>query len=233
MCHNTTCLKVSKCSVFLILFKSVNFSTWEAKLFKIWPHLHFPNLSHCLSQNRCFCSLCQAQLYHLPSFLLFPLLGILPQLHLCRLNEPHFPMKPLPISALIFLSPQLPGNPVILRTKLHPSSGELPISLSCGTNFIHMSGDPLKNSYLLEGRSLVIQASQAKWVFYECICISVPAGIVVRGCIQLQWISFEDSFNAWAHFMMDDLRGHLPTLRWVFSFWPKQHDPCAPPSLFT
>ena len=33
---------------------------------------------------------------------------------------------------------------------------------------------------------------------------------------------FEDSFNAFFHVMMGDLRAHLPTLRWVFaSFWQK------------
>ena len=68
----------------------------------------------------------------------------------------------------------------------------------------------------------------------EPICISVPNGIVVRGCIWLQWICFEDSFNTFSHFMMGDLWAHLPTPCWVFSsFRPKCHDPCAPPSLFT
>ena len=43
---------------------------------------------------------------------------------------------------------------------------------------------------------------------------------------------FEDSFNAFVHFMISDLRVHLPTLRWVFSsFWPKTAWPCAPPFL--
>ena len=45
---------------------------------------------------------------------------------------------------------------------------------------------------------------------------------------------FEDSFNTFAHLMMDDLWAHLPTLHWVFSsFWPKMAWPCAPPSLFS
>ena len=37
------------------------------------------------------------------------------------------------------------------------------------------------------------------------------------------WVNFfEDSFNAFAHFTMGDLRAHLPTPRWVLSsFWPK------------
>ena len=34
--------------------------------------------------------------------------------------------------------------------------------------------------------------------------------------------SFEDSFSAFAHFMMGDLWAHLSTRRWVFSsFWPE------------
>ena len=28
----------------------------------------------------------------------------------------------------------------------------------------------------------------ARWVFYDPLCTSVPAGIVVRNCVQLQWI---------------------------------------------
>ena len=44
-------------------------------------------------------------------------------------------------------------------------------------------------------------------------------------CERLHSVSvnfFEDSFNAFAHFTMGDLRAHLPTPRWVLSsFWPK------------
>ena len=44
-----------------------------------------------------------------------------------------------------------------------------------------MRGECPKNkNCLLEGWSLVVQASAARWVFWEPICISVPAG-VVRG----------------------------------------------------
>ena len=49
---------------------------------------------------------------------------------------------------------------------------------------------PNPQNYLLEVRPLVVQASPARWVFQEPICISVPAGEVVRGCIQLKWIFF-------------------------------------------
>ena len=77
--------------------------------------------------------------------------------------------------------------------------------------------DPQKRNYLLEGGPLIIQASPTRWVFYEPICISVPAGGVVRGCIQLQWIFLEDSFKAFAHFMMGDLQVYLPIPCWVFS----------------
>lgn len=41
-------------------------------------------------------------------------------------------------------------------------------------------------NYLLECRTLVVQASTTRWVFWEPICISVPAGTAVRGCVQLQ-----------------------------------------------
>ena len=45
---------------------------------------------------------------------------------------------------------------------------------------------------------------------------------VMRGCVWLQWIFFENSFNVFAQFMMGDLWVHLPTLCWVFSsFWSK------------
>ena len=47
-------------------------------------------------------------------------------------------------------------------------------------------GPPPNQNYCLEGRPLVVQAFPITWVFYEPICISVPAGIVVRGCIQFQ-----------------------------------------------
>ena len=64
---------------------------------------------------------------------------------------------------------------------------------------------------------------------WEPICIRVPTGIVVKACVQLQWNSFEDSFNAFAYFMMDDLWAHLPTPCRVFSrFWPKMSWPPGP-----
>ena len=64
--------------------------------------------------------------------------------------------------------------------------------------------------------------SPTRWVVQEPICISVPAGVVVRGSVWLQWIFFGDSFKEFAHFMMGDLPMHLFTLHWVFSsFSPK------------
>ena len=54
--------------------------------------------------------------------------------------------------------------------------------------------------------------------------LPVPAGVVVRGCIQLKWI-FLRTFNMFAHFMTGDLWIHLPTPHWLLSsFWQKQHD---------
>ena len=41
-------------------------------------------------------------------------------------------------------------------------------------------------NYLMEGRPLVGQVFPTRWLFWETICITAPAGIVVRGCIQLQ-----------------------------------------------
>ena len=73
-----------------------------------------------------------------------------------------------------------------------------------------------------------------RWALQEPICISGPAGIVVRGCIQLQWF-----------FIFGD------SLHWPISWWviyehacphftecsgvldQKWHDPHVPPSLFT
>ena len=52
---------------------------------------------------------------------------------------------------------------------------------------------PPKWMYLLEGRTIVAQASPTRWMFWEPICCSVPVGVVVRGCIQLQWICCEFS----------------------------------------
>ena len=62
---------------------------------------------------------------------------------------------------------------------------------------------------------------------------------VVRCCVQLQWIYFEDFSSTFAHSVMGDLQAHLPILlRVVSSFWPKRHEPPThthrvPPSLFT
>ena len=65
------------------------------------------------------------------------------------------------------------------------------------TSLLLIQGRTPKNwNYLLEGRPLV-QASPTKRVFWEPVCISVPAGIVVRGCVQLQWIFSGYRGNKW------------------------------------
>ena len=88
--------------------------------------------------------------------------------------------------------------------------------------------------YLLEDRPLVLQAPTPRWVFQEPICINVPAGIFVRGWIMLQWIFFEDSFNAFAHFIdgwFTSTTTH--TVLSVEQFLPKNgmtlmlHPPCS------
>ena len=43
-------------------------------------------------------------------------------------------------------------------------------------------------NYHLEGGPLVVQASLAGCIFWEPICISVPAAMVVRSCIWVWWI---------------------------------------------
>ena len=56
---------------------------------------------------------------------------------------------------------------------------------------------------------------------------------MVRGCVQLQWMIFEDPFNMLVHFMMIYKRTcpHHNDCSAVFD--QKQHDPHAIPSLFT
>ena len=67
------------------------------------------------------------------------------------------------------------------------------------------------------------------------ICIRAPAGLVVRGLVQLQWIFYEDSFNASAHFTTGNLSECTCPYHaecWAV-FDQKWHDPSAPPSLVT
>ena len=95
-------------------------------------------------------------------------------------------------------------------------------------------GSPQKTqNFLLLGEPLVVQASPTKWVFWEPICITVRAGIVVRGCIQLQWIFFEDStclpISWWVIYNCTCL--HRAECSAVYD--QKRHDPYAPPSLFS
>ena len=67
-------------------------------------------------------------------------------------------------------------------------------------------GRPKKTrNYFLEGRPLVVQASPARRVFQEPICISAPAG---RRCCEAAFKFSEfflKTFNASAHLMMGDL----------------------------
>ena len=67
------------------------------------------------------------------------------------------------------------------------------------------------------GWPIVGQASPTRWLFYKLSSISVSAHMVVRGCIWLLWNFFGDYVNTFAHCMMSDCRGHLPTPHWVFS----------------
>ena len=101
--------------------------------------------------------------------------------------------------------------------------------------YLVYNGAPKKPwSCLLEGGHLVAQAFCTGWVFWKPTCISVPTGVVVRGCVWLQWI------------FLKTLSIHLPIVWWVIYectcphhaecsavFNQKWHDPCAPPSLFT
>ena len=48
-----------------------------------------------------------------------------------------------------------------------------------------------RKKHIYEGGPLVVHASHSRWEFSEPICISVPGG-VVRGCVQLWWIFFEN-----------------------------------------
>ena len=86
---------------------------------------------------------------------------------------------------------------------------------------------PTKWNYLLKGGPLVVQASLARWDFQEPVCVSL-LGDVVRATLLLTWLClasvnfFEDSSNAFAHFMIGDLQMDVPILYQMFrSFWPK------------
>ena len=88
---------------------------------------------------------------------------------------------------------------------------------------------PQKKTELSSGRQALCGTGfPARWVFQAPACVCVPAGALVRGCIQLQWIFFN---ILWTHCPFHDgLRAHLLTPRWVFSsVWPKPHDPHAMP----
>ena len=60
----------------------------------------------------------------------------------------------------------------------------------------------------------------------KCLGTHLDQGTSWHCCERLHSASvnffFEDSLNTFAHFMMGDLRAHLPTPHWLFSsFWPK------------
>ena len=58
-------------------------------------------------------------------------------------------------------------------------------------------------------------------------CSRNPLAGVEEGCVWLQ--EFFWRLNVFAHFMMGDLRVHLPSPHWVFSsFWPKPAWPLFP-----
>ena len=88
-------------------------------------------------------------------------------------------------------------------------------------------GDPKKRNYLLEGGPLVAKASLLG------DCINVSGDIVVRGCVQLSEFSLKTQCVCPFHdgwFMSTP--GH--TMLSVQQFLTKtQHDPHAPPFLFT
>ena len=78
-------------------------------------------------------------------------------------------------------------------------------------------------------------SSPARWVSWEPICVRAPAGVVVRGCIRLQWI-FLRTLSTRLPIPWWVIYEHIcPHLLWMFSsFWAKSARPtCAPPSLFT
>ena len=79
---------------------------------------------------------------------------------------------------------------------------------------------PKTQDYLLEGGTLVVQASPTRWVFPS---VSVhQLALLWEAVFGFSECFFEDSFSVFAHFMMGDLWAHLPTMCWVFSsFWPK------------
>ena len=75
-------------------------------------------------------------------------------------------------------------------------------------------GGPTKKPELSSGEWAACSTGFPHWVsVLEPICIIVPPGIVVRGSIWPQGTFLEDSFSAFAHLMMGDLRAHLPTRR--------------------
>ena len=76
----------------------------------------------------------------------------------------------------------------------------------------------------------MVQASPTKWVFLEPICISVPAGIVVRSCIRLWSVFLEDSFSVFACFLLVIYKHTCPHCAECSAVLTKPH---ALPSLFT
>ena len=78
-------------------------------------------------------------------------------------------------------------------------------------------------NYILEGGTLVVQASRLG----ECSrnpSVSVYQLVLFWDTVfSFSEYFFEDSFKAFAQFMMGDLGAHLPTPHWVFSsFLPKK-----------
>ena len=87
-------------------------------------------------------------------------------------------------------------------------------------------------NYILEGGPLIVQASSARWVFYKPSCISVPAGLVVRGCVWLQWIFLRTQcicpFHEW--FMNTSVHTALSVQQFLTKngMTPVPHPPYSP-----
>ena len=96
----------------------------------------------------------------------------------------------------------------------------------------NLGGTPPKMELSSGGWSLY-RLPPTRWVFLEPICISVPAGIVVRGCVWLYWIFFEDStalsfHDGWFTSTLAHTTLSVQQFLTKKTAWPP-----APPTLFT
>ena len=83
-------------------------------------------------------------------------------------------------------------------------------------------------NYLLEGRPRVVQASLLP-EYSRCPSVSADQlALLWKAAFSFSEFFFK-TFKVFAHFMMGDLRAHLPTPQWVFSsLWPKTAWPSCP-----